>query len=73
MVGFIFIVGTRFVTWGSDQVPQPMRCGRCGTYAPFTVKKGMQFITFFFIPIIPISASRTLLECPNCKARYQAG
>jgi transcription elongation factor Elf1 len=69
---FIFIVGTKFFTWGSEQTPQQMRCGQCGTVTNFTIKRGMQFITMFFIiPLIPISGVKHLLQCPNCGARYQ--
>jgi len=72
---FFFIIGTRFFTWGSgENVPQQMQCGRCGTVASFPLKKGMNFITLFFIiPVIPISGVKQLAECPNCKARYQIG
>jgi hypothetical protein len=36
------------------------------------MKKGMRFVTIFFvIPIFPISGVNQLLECPNCKTRYQ--
>ena len=70
---FIFIVGTRFFTWGSEHSPQPLRCGKCGATGQFTVKSGMQFITLFFIvPVLPISGVKKLLECPTCKARYEA-
>lgn len=70
---FFFIIGTHYFTWGSDQMPQQMRCGECGTMTNFILKKGMRFITLFFvIPIIPISGVNQLMQCPNCKARYQA-
>jgi hypothetical protein len=69
---FFFIIGTRFFSWGSARAPDVMRCGQCGTAANFTVRKGMRFITLFFIvPIIPISGVRELLQCPSCGARYQ--
>ena len=69
---FFFIIGTHFFAWGSDQMPQQMRCGKCGTVAHFTLKKGMQFITLFFIiPIIPISGVKQLAQCPTCGTRYQ--
>ena len=71
---FFFIIGTRFFTWGGDRLPQPMQCGKCGTVANFTLKKGMNFITLFFIiPVLPISGVKQLAQCPNCKARYQVG
>ena len=70
---FFFIVGTKFITWGAERAPQPMRCGECGATANFILKKGMQFITaFFFIPLIPISGVKQMMQCPNCGTRYQA-
>ena len=69
---FFFIIGTHFFVWGSGQTPQQMHCGRCGTVANFAIKKGMSFITLFFIvPVIPISGVKNILQCPNCRARYQ--
>ena len=69
---FFFIIGTRFFSWGSGQNPQAMRCGNCGTVGQFLVKRGMQFITLFFIvPVIPISGVKNLLQCPTCGTRYQ--
>jgi hypothetical protein len=69
---FFFIIGTKFFTWGSERAPDVMRCGQCGTVANFSIKKGMNFITLFFIiPIIPISGVKELMQCPTCKARYQ--
>lgn len=70
----MIIIGTRFFTWGSDRMGQPMQCGQCGTVAQFIMKKGMRFITLFFIiPVIPISGVKHLMQCPNCGTRYEAG
>jgi hypothetical protein len=69
---FFFIIGTRFFTWGSDVMPQQMQCGTCHTVGNFTLKKGMRFITLFFIiPVLPISGVRRLAQCPACHARYR--
>jgi hypothetical protein len=69
---FFFIIGTRFFSWGGERAPEVMRCGKCGTVANFTLKKGMRFITLFFIiPTIPISGLKELLQCPTCGTRYQ--
>ncbi len=66
------IIGVKFFTWGSERAAQSMHCGNCGAIAPFIKKKGMRFITLFFlIPTIPISGVQNLLECPNCRTRYQ--
>jgi hypothetical protein len=66
------IIGTKFISWGSSPTAQPMRCGQCNTVAKFNEKKGMRFITIFFvIPIIPISGTKHLVECPTCGAKFQ--
>jgi hypothetical protein len=68
----MLIIGIRFFTWGSERTPESMHCGRCGAIAPFILKKGMRFITLFFIiPVIPISGVRQILQCPSCGTRYQ--
>lgn len=67
-----FVIGTKFITWGSEKTNEMMRCPQCGTLAHFTEKTGMRFITLFFvIPTIPISGKNKIIECPNCKARFQ--
>ena len=69
----MIIIGMRFFAWGSERTPEQMRCAQCGTMAQFILKKGMQFITvFFIIPVIPISGIKHLAQCPNCGARYEA-
>ena len=67
-----FIIGMRFVTWGSSGSGRQMRCGQCNTVGEFVDKKGMRFITLFFIPVIPISGTKHLLQCPTCGTRYHA-
>jgi hypothetical protein len=40
----------------------------------FVMKKGMRFITLFFIiPVMPISGVKEMVQCPNCGTRYQVG
>lgn len=67
------VIGTKYITWGSAKTPETIRCSQCGTIAQFVEKTGMRFITLFFVvPTIPISGTTKLIECPNCKARFQA-
>ncbi len=69
----MIIIGTHFFVWGSQRMAEAMRCGQCGSVAQFIIKKGMRFITIFFvIPVIPISGVKNLMQCPNCGARYEA-
>jgi hypothetical protein len=50
-----------------------MHCGQCGALTPFIEKKGMRFLTLFFlIPVLPLSGVKRMLQCPNCGTRYQA-
>ena len=68
----MIIIGMKFFVWGSQRMQEMMRCSQCGTTAQFFLKKGMRFITVFFvIPVIPISGISHMAECPNCKARYE--
>ena len=72
MISFFFIIGTHFFSWGSEPVPNQMKCGKCGTVGTFVKKQGMRFITLFFIvPVIPISGVKTLLQCPVCGTKFQ--
>jgi ribosomal protein S27AE len=69
----MLIIGTRFFSWGSDRTPNSMHCGKCGAMVPFIIKKGMRFITLFFIiPVVPISGVKHIVQCPNCGTRFQA-
>lgn len=66
------IIGTKYFTWGSERTNRQMRCTQCGIVAEFTEKSGMRFLTLFFIiPTIPLSGKKKLIECPNCKARFE--
>jgi DNA-directed RNA polymerase subunit RPC12/RpoP len=68
-----FVIGTKFITWGSTKTLETIRCSQCGALAQFTEKTGMNFITLFFVvPTIPISGKKKMIECPNCKARFQS-
>ncbi len=66
------ILGTKFITWVSQVTAETIRCSQCGALAQFTEKTGMNFISLFFvIPTISISGKKRMIECPNCKARFQ--
>lgn len=67
------IFGMRFFTWGSARTPNTMHCNNCGATTNFIAKKGMRFLTFFFIvPTIPLSGVKEMVQCPNCGTRYQS-
>ena len=73
MLSFFFIIGTHFLTWGSPPAATQMRCGHCGTVGSFTQKRGMRFLTLFFIvPVLPISGVKNLLQCQTCGTKYHS-
>ena len=68
----MLIFGTHFFTWGSEPSGQVWQCGRCQTVGQFIRKKGMRFLTLFFIiPVCPLSGVKRLVQCPTCGARYE--
>lgn len=69
----MIVFGLKLWTWGNALTPNVIRCGSCGQTAQFFQKKGMQFITLYWvIPTIPVSGVKDYIQCPNCKARYEA-
>lgn len=69
----IFIIGTKFNVSGSERTAGKIRCSQCGATNQFIQKTGRNYITLFFVlPVIPIGKKQNLLECPNCKARFQS-
>jgi hypothetical protein len=68
----ILIAGTKFHVSGSGRTAEQHRCQRCGFLGQFFSKTGRNYITLFFVlPVIPIGKAKNILECPNCKTRYQ--
>lgn len=68
----MLIIGTHFFTWGWVMRANSLRCGHCGFEGRFVTKKGMRFLTIFFvIPVVPLSGVMQLVECPKCRTRYQ--
>jgi len=73
MISFFFIIGTHFFSWGSEPLAAQNRCGKCGTVGNFIHKRGMRFITLFFIiPVLPISGVTNLVQCPACGTSYHS-
>ena len=71
MISFL-IIGTHFFSWGSQPAGDRLKCGHCGAVGTFIKKKGMLFLTLFFIiPVLPISGIKDLLQCPVCRTKYQ--
>lgn len=68
----MIIFGTKFWAWGSALTQQMWHCANCGYQGQFIQKKGMTFLTFYWIiPVIPVSGVRSMAQCPKCKTRYE--
>ena len=68
----IFIIGTKYRFTGLEKTNEMMRCDNCGAMTQFIKKTGRNYITLFFVlPLFPIGRAQNVLECPNCKTRYQ--
>lgn len=68
----MIIFGIKFWAWGSELTPNVWHCAKCNYQGQFIQKKGMNFLTFYWIiPTIPVSGIKEMVQCPNCKTRYQ--
>ena len=68
----MIVFGTRFFSWGSALTERIWRCSKCGHEGQFVQKSGMRFFTIYWIiPIFPVSGMKKMVQCPNCKTRYQ--
>ncbi len=68
----MLIIGLKFFSWIVGQTEEAMHCSQCGFSGNFNRRKGMRFITLFFIiPTIPVSGFSHITECTSCKTRYQ--
>ena len=69
----MIVFGIKFWAWGSALTNQVWRCAQCGYNGQFTQKKGMKFITLYWIiPTIPVSGVKEIAQCPQCKTQYDA-
>jgi transcription elongation factor Elf1 len=68
----IIIFGTRSVVRDEDRPGGgPRQCPNCGHVALFKTRRARSFIHIFWIPLIPLGGGQAVLECGNCKARFQ--
>ncbi len=67
--------GTKSVTFNDkadDPAAAPIagQCPQCGNVDTLVPKKVMRFIHIFWIPLIPISKFKPVLECASCKGKF---
>ena len=68
--------GTKSVTFSEKadnpaaSVPVAGRCPECGEVNTLVPKRVMRFCHIFWIPLIPISKFKHVLECQSCKGKF---
>jgi DNA-directed RNA polymerase subunit RPC12/RpoP len=68
----IIFFGTRQVVRDDDRPGEGVRqCPRCGQYVVFKPRRARTYVHLFWIPLIPIDGGQPLIECPNCRARFE--
>jgi hypothetical protein len=68
----MIIFGIKFWAWSAGRTEFAAHCSKCGFQGNFILKKGMRFLTFYWIlPTIPVSGIKQLMQCPNCGTRYE--
>jgi predicted RNA-binding Zn-ribbon protein involved in translation (DUF1610 family) len=68
----IIFFGTRQVVRDDNRPDEGVRqCPRCGQFVVFRSRRARTFVHVFWIPLIPIGAEQLLIECPNCRARFE--
>jgi tetratricopeptide (TPR) repeat protein len=68
--GFIFLVGTRNIISGGGTTATAV-CPRCGREGDFQNRSMRTWVTFFMIPLFPVSGKQPMCQCSICKARFK--
>lgn len=66
----IFIAGSkyRYKTIGDGQ----FTCPRCGEATTYERQEGRQYLTLYFVPLVPVSKPHEIIRCTNCGATFDA-
>jgi len=69
--GFIFLIGTRSII-SDDPAAQSVSavCPRCGQRTQMVGKSYRTWLTFFLIPIFPVSGAKKFSQCVHCGAQF---
>jgi DNA-directed RNA polymerase subunit RPC12/RpoP len=71
MCDMIIFFGTRQVVRDDDRPGEGVRqCPHCGQFVVFKPRRARTFVHLFWIPLFPIDAGQPLIECPNCRTRF---
>ena len=67
----MFIIsGTRTFAKNMGTSTEFCNCNNCGQTVRLQVMRGLSFLTFFWMPLIPFS-SKYYSICPMCNAEYK--
>lgn len=63
------IVGT--MEWPSTKLRGVFTCPNCGSAQDFRLRVSRPFLTFYFIPVIPIGGLNEYVQCTGCKQAFE--
>lgn len=65
----MIIIGTRGITSSTGQTGT-FSCPGCGQQASYRERQIRQWLTLYFIPVIPLGLHGKFVECENCRQAY---
>jgi tetratricopeptide (TPR) repeat protein len=68
--GFIIFFGWRKLTRQRPEAPVETVCPSCRQQSSIVPMQGRDWFTLFFIPVLPISASKPFVKCTTCKTCF---
>ena len=67
----LIIFGTRSIVRDEERTGGGLRqCPSCGQTTLFKTRSARTYIHIFWIPLIPMGGGKPVIECSNCKARF---
>ncbi len=68
----IIIFGTKGKAVRDHEVAEFLgSCRNCGETVMFEPVRMKQYVSLFFIPIIPLGKGDPAIRCPNCDTKYK--
>lgn len=65
----MLIIGTRGITSSTGETGK-FSCPGCSTHASYRERQIRQWLTLYFIPVIPLGIAGKYVECENCRQAY---
>lgn len=66
----MILIGT--MDWASTRLKGMFHCPNCDSTQRFRLRASRPFLTFYFIPVIPIGGLQEFVQCTNCKNAFES-